>query len=218
MKNPVLLSTIAAIILAFSQLSCQPKNGEKEAAPATPAIDAVEEPRPISNKLKFTTSMGAFTLELLPDIAPKTVENFKKRIRDGFYPGTIFHRVMPDFMIQGGGHFPDMSKKDFRGTVTNEADLAKEKGLTNKRGTISMAYVPGDPYGASVQFFINLKNNTHLDFKAKTLKDYGHCPFGRVTQGMDVVDRISRVKTQTIGNHGNVPVQPVAVISVEEVD
>jgi cyclophilin family peptidyl-prolyl cis-trans isomerase len=161
--------------------------------------------------------MGTFTLELMPEAAPKTVENFQKRIREGFYPGTIFHRVKADFMIQGGGHLPDMSKKPFKGVVTNEADLAKSKGLTNTRGTISMAYVPGDPFGAAVQFFINLKNNPDLNFKAKTLTDYGHCPFGKVVEGMDVVDKISRVKTTSRNSFSDVPTQPVTILKVEEI-
>jgi len=168
-------------------------------------------------KVKITTSMGAFTVELTPEAAPKTVENFQKRIREGFYPGTIFHRVMPGFMIQGGGMMPDLSRKPYKGTVTNEADLAKSKGLTNTRGTISMAYVPGDPFGAAVQFFINVKNNPSLDFKTKSLTDYGHCPFGKVIEGMDVVDKISRVRTNTVKTFSNVPVQAVTIIKVEEI-
>jgi len=168
-------------------------------------------------KVRVTTSVGAFTLELMPEAAPKTVENFQKRIRERFYPGTIFHRVRPNFMIQGGGFLSDMSKKLFKGVVTNEADLAKSKGLTNTRGTISMAYVPGDPFGASVQFFINVKNNPELNFKAKSLTDYGHCPFGKVIEGMDIVDKISRVKTTKVKDFSDVPVQPVVILKVEEI-
>ena len=167
-------------------------------------------------KVKVTTSMGAFTVELMPEAAPKTVENFQKRVREGFYPGTVFHRVMPGFMIQGGGLLPDLSRKKYTGSVTNEADLAKSKGLTNTRGTISMAYVPGDPFGAAVQFFINIKNNPSLDFKAKSLTDYGHCPFGKVVEGMDVVDKISKVRTNKVKNNSNVPVQAVTIVKVEE--
>jgi peptidyl-prolyl cis-trans isomerase B (cyclophilin B) len=166
-------------------------------------------------KVKVTTSMGAFTLELAPDAAPKTVDNFRRRVGEGFYDGTIFHRVLPG-IVQGGGHLPDMAKKPYKGNVTNEADLAKSKGLTNRRGTIAMAYVPGDPFGAAVQFFVNVKDNPKLDFKAKNLADYGFCPFGRVVQGMDVVDRISRVRTQTSKGHENVPAQAVTIIRAEE--
>jgi peptidyl-prolyl cis-trans isomerase B (cyclophilin B) len=167
-------------------------------------------------KVKVTTSLGAFTLELAPEAAPKTVENFRKRVREGFYDGTIFHRVMPD-IVQGGGHLPGMAKKPFKGNVTNEADLAKSKGLTNRRGTIAMAYVPGDPFGAAVQFFINVRDNPRLDFKAKSLAEYGFCPFGKVVQGMDVVDRISKARTQKTKDHSDVPVQTVTIVKAEEI-
>jgi cyclophilin family peptidyl-prolyl cis-trans isomerase len=166
--------------------------------------------------VRVTTSMGAFTLELAPDAAPKTVENFRKRVREGFYDGTVFHRVTPD-IVQGGGHLPDLAKKPYRGSVTNEADLAKSKGLTNKRGTIAMAYVPGDPYGAAVQFFINVRDNPKLDFKAKSLADYGFCPFGKVVQGMDVVDRISKARTAKAKGLENAPVQTVTIVRAEEI-
>jgi cyclophilin family peptidyl-prolyl cis-trans isomerase len=161
--------------------------------------------------------MGDFTLELLPEAAPKTVENFQKLVRAGFYDGLIFHRVMPNFMIQGGAHLPDMSKKASKAIGVNEADIAKSKGLLNTRGTISMAYVPGDPFGASSQFFINVKHNTNLDFKEKNRMDYGHCPFGKVIAGMDVVDKISKVQTKTIDVYSDVPVQQVTIIKAAEV-
>ena len=121
-------------------------------------------------------------------------------------------------MIQGGGLDSDMNRKAHRGTVTNEADIAKSYGLTNTRGTISMAYAPGDPYGASVQFFINVRNNPNLDFKAKSLTEYGHCPFGKVIDGMDVVDRISRARTGTIKGHADAPLETITILKVEEVE
>jgi len=223
MKARLAYLTSAAMALMIVFAAC-PNRGEGEnarpdanaAGEALAATESQEARQPaLSNNLKVTTSMGSFTLELLPDAAPRTVENFKKRVLAGFYEGTIFHRVIPDFMIQGGGHLPDMTKKPVKGAVTNEADFAKSKGLINKRGTISMAYVPGDPFGASTQFFINVKNNPNLDFKAKTLTDYGHCPFGKVIQGMDVVDKISRVKTATIEKYSNVPAQPVVILRIE---
>jgi len=225
MKNRFAYLTVAMLAL-LTFVAC-PKGGEGVAdGNAKSGANVADEPPADSeratqslmgNNLNVTTSMGSFTLELLPDAAPKTVENFKKWVAAGFYDGTIFHRVIPDFMIQGGGHLPDMAKKPYRGNATNEADLAKSKGLTNKRGTISMAYVPGDPFGASVQFFINVKNNPNLDFKAKNLTDYGHCPFGKVIQGMDVVDKISRVKTTTTKDFSNVPAQPVTILKIEAV-
>jgi cyclophilin family peptidyl-prolyl cis-trans isomerase len=202
----------AAMTMAVAFVGCQNKEGlNAEAATAAEIIE------PYSNKIRVETSLGVFILELMPEAAPITVANFQKRVRDGFYDGLVFHRVMPNFMIQGGGHYPNMSTKAFRGVIANEADIAKEKGLTNKRGTISMAYVPGDPYGASVQFFINVKNNPNLDFKEKTLQGWGHCPFGRVIEGMDVVDKISRAKTAKAQNQSNVPVEPVIIAKAEEI-
>jgi cyclophilin family peptidyl-prolyl cis-trans isomerase len=181
-----------------------------------PLLPAASPAAAANPRVKVTTSMGAFTLELMPDAAPKTVENFRKRVREGFYDGTIFHRVTPG-IVQGGGHLPDMTKKPYKGNVTNEADLAKSKGLTNRRGTIAMAYVPGDPFGAAVQFFINAKDNPGLDFKAKSLADYGFCPFGRVVQGMDVIDRISKTRTAGSKGHESVPVRTVSIVRAEEI-
>jgi len=171
---------------------------------------------PEGPKVRVTTSMGEFELELRPDAAPKTVENFMKRVGDGFYNGTIFHRVKKEF-VQGGGYLPDKTKKPFKGNVANEADMAKSKGLTNRRGTIAMGYVPGDPFGAAVQFFINVRNNPELDFKAKTLAEYGFCPFGKVVKGMEVVDRISRTVTITVKDFTNLPEQDVLIVKAEEV-
>ncbi|MCL1908559.1 MAG: peptidylprolyl isomerase [Holophagaceae bacterium] len=218
MKNYFFCPTAVILIALMATFVACDKNSEAKPDDAigSTAISDIGAKKPLSNKLKIITSMGAFTLELLPEAAPKTVENFKKWAMEGFYEGIIFHRVIPDFMIQGGGHLPDMSRKPYKGTVTNEADLAMSKGLTNTRGTISMAYVPGDPFGASVQFFINVKNNPTLNFKAKNLTDYGHCPFGRVVQGMDVVDRISRVKTNTVNGFANVPVDSITIERIEE--
>jgi cyclophilin family peptidyl-prolyl cis-trans isomerase len=180
------------------------------------SLPAAAAPPQAGPRVKVTTSMGAFTLELAPDAAPKTVENFRRRVREGFYGGTVFHRVTPD-IVQGGGHLPDLAKKPYKDSVTNEADLAKSKGLTNRRGTIAMAYVPGDPYGAAVQFFINVRDNPKLDFRAKNLADYGFCPFGRVVQGMDVIDRISKAKTAKSKGFENVPAQAVTIVGAEEI-
>jgi len=209
---------LATITLIAVSSGCGKKNTDNtiDATPKDTVDIALEATMPIANKLRVVTSMGDFTLELLPEIAPKTVENFKKHVRDGFYEGIIFHRVIPNFMIQAGLHNPDMSKKPFKGHVVNEAEQAKEKGLLNTKGTISMAYAPGNPLtGANVQFFINLKHNTNLDFKEKTITGYGHCPFGKVVKGMDVVEKISRVGTKTINQFANVPVQPVTIAKIE---
>ncbi len=166
-------------------------------------------------KVKLTTSLGVIVLQLEPEAAPKTVDNFLKYVKKGHYNGTIFHRVIKDFMIQGGGHLPDLSKRPTEAAIPNEADLAKAKGLTNKRGTIAMALPVGNPFGATAQFFINVKDNPNLNFKAKTLTDYGYCVFGRVIQGMDVVDKIRMVKTGVQKDMKDVPIKPVLIEKAE---
>lgn len=172
------------------------------------------DPKP---KVKITTNMGAFTIQLEPDAVPKTVENFLKYVRKGFYNGTIFHRIKANFMIQGGGYLPNLSEKPSESSINNEADLAKAKGLLNKRGTVAMAVPMGNPLGATTQFFVNVKDNPNLDFKEKTMTGYGYCVFGKVIQGMDVVDKIKLVKTQKKGEHDNFPVKPVIIEKAEEV-
>lgn len=168
-------------------------------------------------KVQFTTSMGSFTVQLEPDAAPKTVENFLKYVRKGFYNGTIFHRVIPSFMVQGGGHLPDLSKKPTEASIAPEADLAKSKGMTNKRGTIAMALPVGNPFGATAQFFINVKDNPNLNFKAKNMTEYGYTAFGKVIQGMDVIDKIKTVKTKTVKDMKDVPATVVLIKEAKEV-
>ncbi|MDR2561398.1 MAG: peptidylprolyl isomerase [Holophagales bacterium] len=222
MKARNRIFAIAAIALAATFFACQ-REGEKadsvdvQPPQAEAAQVAVADQVPYSTMIRVKTSMGDITIELLPDAAPKTVANFQKLVREGFFDGLIFHRVIPDFMIQSGGHTPDMGKKASKVIGANEADVAKSRGLLNTRGTISMAYVPGDPFGASSQFFINVKHNKNLDFKEKSLMDYGHCPFGKVVAGMDVVDKISKVQTKKINEYADVPVQPVLILKAEEI-
>ncbi len=138
--------------------------------------------------------------------APETVENFLNYTRDGFYDGTIFHRVIKDFMIQGGGLTVDMQKKPTARTVRNEAD----NGLKNRRGTIAMART-SEPHSATAQFFINVKDNAFLDFKGRTRKQWGYCVFGKVVEGMDVVGKIENVPTGFRGMRRNVPKTPVVI-------
>lgn len=152
------------------------------------------------------TTSGDILVELFADKAPKTVANFLQYVDDGFYANTIFHRVIPGFMIQGGGLGARMDEKPAREPVPNEAD----NGLKNKRGTIAMART-SDPHSASAQFFINLVDNDFLDFSAPTPDGWGYCVFGRVTDGMDVVDKIAKVKTKTVGMHENVPTDMVLI-------
>ncbi|MCC5810329.1 MAG: peptidylprolyl isomerase [Ectothiorhodospiraceae bacterium] len=151
----------------------------------------------------FETSHGDITIEMFPDEAPVTVENFLSYVDDGFFDGTIFHRVMPGFVIQGGGFDADMNQKDTRDPIKNEAD----NGLKNDRGTLSMARTQ-QVNSATSQFFINLNDNAFLNHGSR---DFGYAVFARVVEGMDVVDEIAQVPTGSHGPHQNVPREPVVV-------
>ncbi|MBL7211899.1 MAG: peptidyl-prolyl cis-trans isomerase [Desulfobacteraceae bacterium] len=153
------------------------------------------------------TSMGNIVLELFPGQATKTVDNFLGYVRWGHYDGTVFHRVIPNFMIQGGGLSSDMKEKSTGMSIENEAD----NGLKNKRGTVAMARTQ-DPHSATAQFFINIKDNKFLDHKARTSKGWGYTVFGKVVEGMDVVDAIAKVKTGTKGSYQDVPLEPVVIV------
>ncbi|GLH72445.1 peptidyl-prolyl cis-trans isomerase [Geothrix limicola] len=179
------------------------------------ALGLCAAPKP---KVKLTTSMGVIVMELEPDAAPKTVENFLKYVRKGQYKGTIFHRVINGFMIQGGGYVEYLGKKRTDNSILNEADRATAAGLKNKRGTVAMARTP-DPHSAAAEFFINVVDNPALDFKAKTNdKTWGYCVFGKVIQGMDVVDRIKAVKTSNKrSDFLNLPVKPVVIKDAVEI-
>ncbi|MAX27394.1 MAG: peptidylprolyl isomerase [Phycisphaeraceae bacterium] len=157
--------------------------------------------------VELQTNYGNITIKLFPDKAPKTVENFLGYVDEKFYDGTIFHRVIPTFMIQGGGHTEDMREKKTRAAIENEAD----NGLSNKRGTLAMAR-KSDPDSATAQFFINVKDNQSLDHRSKASgRTWGYCVFGQVVKGMSVVDDIKNVPTTTKGYHENVPVKPVII-------
>lgn len=155
------------------------------------------------------TNFGDIKLELDFDKAPKTAANFKQYAEDGFYNGTIFHRVIDGFMIQGGGFTEDMAQKDTRAPIENEAD----NGLSNDTGTIAMARTM-DPHSASAQFFINVKDNGFLNHTSKDTQGWGYCVFGKVTEGMDVVNKIKGVKTGNKGGHQDVPVDAVVIEKV----
>ena len=152
------------------------------------------------------TTSGDILIELYPDKAPETVKNFLQYVDDGFYNNTIFHRVIPGFMIQGGGMGARMDEKETREPIKNEAD----NGVKNERGTIAMARTM-EPHSASAQFFINLVDNDFLNFSEPTINGWGYCVFGKVTDGMDVVDKIAKVKTKTVGIHENVPADLVMI-------
>lgn len=162
--------------------------------------------------IKLTTNLGTITLELDAEKAPKTVANFLDYVKAGHYDGTIFHRVIDGFMIQGGGFLPGMKQKPTNAPIENEA----ANGLKNQRGTIAMART-SDPHSATAQFFINVADNDFLDFRAPSGNGWGYCVFGRVVEGMDVVDKIKRVRTGNKGFHQDVPVEDVVIEKAEVV-
>ena len=197
--------------------SAQPAKQAEQAKPATevatPTTASEATPAP-ATKVEMTTNKGKVSIELYPDKAPKTVANFSQYARDKFYDGTVFHRVIPNFMIQGGGFDAALNKKPTRATVQNEAD----NGLKNDRGTLAMARTP-DPHSASAQFFINVKDNDFLNFKSKTPRGWGYTVFGKVTAGMDVVDAIAAVATGSKGPFSrDVPNQDVVIESIRVVE
>jgi peptidyl-prolyl cis-trans isomerase B (cyclophilin B) len=159
-------------------------------------------------KVQLTTSMGNITLTLNDELAPKSTENFLDYVRSGHYDGTIFHRVIANFMVQGGGMTAGMKQKPTKATIENEAD----NGLPNKRGSVAMART-SDPHSASSQFFINVVDNDFLNFSAPTSQGWGYAVFGEVTEGMDVVDAIRKVKTGSSGFHQDVPQEDVTIIT-----
>jgi len=152
------------------------------------------------------TSMGDITLELDDKKAPESTKNFLAYVKAGHYDGTIFHRVMDNFMIQGGGFNDKMVQKPTKATIKNEAD----NGLKNNKYTIAMART-SDPHSASAQFFINVADNDFLNFSSPTERGWGYAVFGKVTAGTDVVDKIKKVKTGNNGFHQNVPLEPVTI-------
>ena len=183
-------STIAALALG----------GISATSPSAQA-DATENPQ-----VTFETSHGPFVLELDQGAAPATVENFLTYVRKGFYDGTIFHRVIAGFMIQGGGFSPEFKQLETRAPIRNEAD----KGGKNDRGTIAMART-SDPHSATAQFFINVVDNDFLNHRGRTTQGWGYTAFGRVVEGMDTVDRIAAVKTGSRGMFQDVPEDTVVI-------
>jgi cyclophilin family peptidyl-prolyl cis-trans isomerase len=164
-------------------------------------------------RVEVKTSAGRFVLELDAANAPKTTSNFVQYAKEGFYNGTVFHRVIDGFMIQGGGFDRDMRQKATRAPIQNEAERSSKAGLRNTVGTIAMARTQ-DPHSASAQFFINVKDNDFLDFREATTRGYGYAVFGRVVEGMEVVQRIAKVPTTTVGPYQNVPRTPVVIEAV----
>jgi peptidyl-prolyl cis-trans isomerase B (cyclophilin B) len=163
--------------------------------------------------IKLHTNYGDITLELDSEKAPTSAKNFIDYVNSGHYDNTIFHRVIDDFMIQGGGFEPGMIQKQTRAPIENEAG----NGLKNDKYTIAMART-SDPHSATAQFFINVKDNAFLNYKSPTPQGFGYCVFGRVVEGMDVVDKIKKVKTGDRSGHQNVPLENVLLQKAEVVD
>lgn len=156
----------------------------------------------------FKTSLGDVKIALDFDNAPVTAKNFQQYVEEGFYEGTIFHRVIKGFMVQGGGFSSGMGEKETRESIQNEAN----NGLSNKRGTLAMARTQ-DPHSASAQFFVNLVDNDFLDFKGESTQGWGYCVFGEVVEGMDIVDKMTLVDTGRMGHHDDVPKEEIIVES-----
>ncbi len=180
------------------------------AAPAIPpAVAPASTPVPAAKpRVQLLTSYGPIVVELEAELAPKTVANFLQYVKDGHYAGTIFHRVIDGFMIQGGGLLENLEEKPSREPILNEAPQTFKAGLKNTRGTIAMART-GSPHSASAQFFINTLDNPRLDHRDMTEEGYGYCAFGRVVAGMEAVDKISKVKTEWRRGMGDIPQFPV---------
>jgi cyclophilin family peptidyl-prolyl cis-trans isomerase len=176
-------------------------------APAPPAPAAV--PVPVAKpRVQLLTSYGPIVVELEPELAPKTVANFLQYVQEGHYKGTIFHRVIEGFMIQGGGLLENLEEKPSRAPVFNEAPQTFKAGLKNTRGAIAMART-GSPHSATAQFYINTVDNPRLDHRDLSEDGYGYCAFGRVISGMEAVDKISKVKTEWRRGQSDVPQFPV---------
>lgn len=190
------------------------ENAAPEEAPSMTdsATDAAEDAAPDlvpeGPVVAFRTTLGDFRIELFPDDAPETAANFLRYAEDGFYDGTIFHRVVRGFVIQGGGFTAEMEEKETRPPIPNEA----QNGLVNSRGTLAMART-SDPHSASAQFFVNTRDNAMLDHTGTTVRGWGYAVFGRVISGMETVDRIEATPVVSRAGHNDVPATPVVVES-----
>ncbi|MBX9915496.1 MAG: peptidyl-prolyl cis-trans isomerase [Pseudomonadaceae bacterium] len=163
--------------------------------------------------IKLHTNHGVISINLFEDKAPLTAANFTQYVKDGHYDNVIFHRVISNFMIQGGGFAPGMQEKSTRASIKNEAD----NGLSNKTGTLAMART-NEPHSASAQFFINVKDNDFLDHSSKTAQGWGYCVFGEVVEGLDIVEKIKAVATGSKGGHQDVPLEDVIIERAEIVE
>ena len=179
------------------------------APPTTPTPSAAPLPAPVAKpRVQLLTSYGPIVVELEPALAPETVANFLQYVKEGHYKGTIFHRVIEGFMVQGGGLLENLDEKPTRAPIVNEAPQTFRAGLKNTRGTIAMART-GSPHSATAQFYINTVDNKSLDHRDMSEEGYGYCVFGRVVSGMDVVDKIEKVRTEWRKGQSGVPQYPV---------
>jgi peptidyl-prolyl cis-trans isomerase A (cyclophilin A) len=214
LKRIVLILVLLVPAFALAQGTAPAKPAAKapaKAAPAKPKADDKQAPagdKTAASKVLIKTNLGDMTVELYPEKAPKTVENFLAYASSGFYDGTIFHRVIDNFMIQGGGFTRDLRQKPTRPAITNEA----KNGLSNSRGTLAMART-GDPNSATAQFFINVVDNPRLDYTSDANgATWGYCVFGKVISGADVIDKIKVVPTGAQGPFkSDVPTTPVVI-------
>ncbi len=199
------VALLATCLCAFGTPAAQ--------APAPAPTAAAPQPQ-AKPRVQLTTSYGPIVVELEPALTPLTVANFLRYVKEGHYAGTIFHRVIPGFMIQGGGLLPDMTEKPSHEPIPNEAAEAARGGLLNTRGTIAMARTD-EPGSATSQFYINTADNAMLDHKSTAAANFGYCPFGRVVSGMEVVDKIEKVNTILRRGMQNVPEYAVRIKAAE---
>jgi peptidyl-prolyl cis-trans isomerase B (cyclophilin B) len=209
MKKDMLLP---ALLLALGLSLPLPSSAKTSPTPATaPAKSQVKKEKPVL--VKMETSMGVIEMELDAQKAPITVKNFMNYVDRKYYDDLVFHRVIDDFMIQGGGFDKDLKLRPSDAGINNEAG----NGLKNLKGTVAMARTPA-PHSASSQFFINLKDNAFLDYKNPTPQGFGYAVFGKVTKGMDVVEKIGKVQTTASGSMRDVPAEPVMIKSIRKVE
>lgn len=199
------LVLLSSIILIFM---LQPNQAKEDNQLTQPNISGNK----TNPQVLLETSLGNIVLELYPDKAPITVKNFLSYVDSGFYNGTIFHRVIPGFMIQGGGMTPGLKEKPTQAPIKNEA----ANGLSNERGTIAMARTQVVD-SATAQFFINVKDNAFLDHRNNTINGFGYCVFGKVVEGMDVADKIVAQPTKTVGYYDDVPVADIVIVKAQRI-
>jgi len=207
-----LLPRMLRLLACSLVLACAvPAVAGAQAAPSSPSHHKGSDPMTTTTpRVKMTTNYGEMIIALDAAKAPETVANFLTYVKEGFYDGTVFHRVIDGFMIQGGGFEPGMKQKPTHAPIGNEAD----NGLKNERYTLAMART-NDPHSATAQFFINVADNDFLNFTAPTASGWGYAVFGRVAEGTEVVDKIKAVKTGNSGFHQNVPVDDVVITRAE---